>query len=380
MINLVLDTNILHQEGIDSGRMKVLRTLIDSGIVKLYIPEIVKREFCTKRISSIRELLDKALNNFKSAHKKIETECKIKAALTSIEAETRGVLESVELGVNEEFSNWEKSFGVEILPFVPEDISIVLDDYFNGSGAFKSIKNRDDIPDSMIHTSVCRLAKSVDQVCLVIKDGTFKKCMDNHPKVEVFESLSDVFQLQSIANHISNENLKSYFEGRDFSKLLCRYLVTQKELISDIYVPDGNVSKTDIIGVDVYNAEVNFPSSDCIRDVHITNFYSISKEEFTAEISFVTFAPVHFISDYGNYLELERDNSRDVDMDSMNGEGICDLYETHQAKFSGSIEFSLSEDLNVEQIISLTKNLCGGDSRISVSLNIETAELLDGMA
>ena len=350
MINLVLDTNILHQEGIDSGRMKVLRALTDSGIVKVYIPEIVKREFCTKRISSVRELLEKALNNFKGAHKKIESECEIKAALTSIEAKTRGVLDSVESGINEEFSGWEKAFGVEILPFIPEDISIVLDDYFNGSGAFKTIKNRDDIPDSMIHTSVCRLADRVDQVCLVIKDGTFKKCMEKHPEVEVFESLSDLFQLQPISDHISNEPLKTYFEGRNFTILLRRYLVAQKEVIGDIYVPDGNIANTDLIGIDVYNAEINFPSGDCIRDVHITNFYSISKEVFTAEISFITSAPVHFISDYGSYLELERDSARDVDMDSMNGEGICDLYETYQAKFSGSIEFSLSEDLEFNRI------------------------------
>lgn len=380
MINLVLDTNILHQEGIDSGRMKVLRTLTESGTVKVYIPEIVKREFCTKRISSVREQLEKARNNFKNVHKKIELECEVKTALTSIEAETRRILDSVELGVNEEFSTWEKALGVEILSFIPEDISIVLDDYFKGSGAFKSIKNRDDIPDSMIHTSLCRLAERVDNVCLVIKDGAFKKCMATHPKVEAFESLSEFFQLRPIADHISNEHLKPYFEGRSFSMLLCRYLVTQNELISDIYVPDGNVSNTDVIGIDVYNAEINFPSSDRIRDVRITNFYSISKKEFTAEISFITSAPVHFISDYGSYLELERDSSRDVDMDSMNGEGICDLYESYQTKFSGKIELSLSEELEFEKIIILAKNLCEDDSQINVGLDIETAELIDGIA
>lgn len=145
-------------------------------------------------------------------------------------------------------------------------------------------------------------------------------------------------------------------------------------------MPDGNVANTDVIGIDVYNAEINFLSSDCIRDVHITNFYAISNEEFTAEISFITSATVHFISDYGSYLELERDDSRDVDMDSMNGEGICDLYESYQAKFSGSIEFSLSGSPDFEQIIILTKNLCGDDSQIDVSLDIETAELMYGIA
>lgn len=380
MINLVLDTNILHQEGTGSGRMRVLTSLADAGIVKVYIPEIVKREFCTKRISSIQEQLGKVLNHFKNVHKKIELECAVKTSLSSIEAETRGVLESVESNVNEEISTWEKALAVEILPFIAEDISIVLDDYFNGAGAFKSIKNRDDIPDSMIHKSVIRLAERVDKLCLVIKDGTLKKCMVDHPKIEVFESLSDFFQLRPIAEHIYNDHLKTYFEGTDFSSLLCQYLVTRKEVIDDIYVPDGNVFNTDIIGIEVYNAEVNFPSSERIRDVHITNFYSISKKEFTAEISFVTSAPVHYISDYGSYLELERYSSRDVDMDSMNGEGICDLYETFQAKFVGRIEFSLSEELDFKQIISLTKNLCGIESKINISLDIETAELMDGMA
>lgn len=95
MINLVLDTNILHQEGIKSGRMQVLKKLTDAEIVKLYLPEIVRREFYTKRVDSVSDLLEKSLTNFKGIHKKIESQGEIKTEITSIEAKVRNIQESL---------------------------------------------------------------------------------------------------------------------------------------------------------------------------------------------------------------------------------------------------------------------------------------------
>lgn len=338
MINLVLDTNILHQEGIKSGRMQVLKKLTDAEIVKLYLPEIVRREFYTKRVDSVSDLLEKSLTNFKGIHKKIESQGEIKTEITSIEAKVRNIQESLGAIIDEEISSWQNEFGVEVLSFVPDDISIVMDDYFTGKGAFKSLKHRDDIPDSMIHTSICRLADKVDKVYLIIKDGTFKNCMSKHPKVEVFDSLADFFKFKPIEVFLANEHLREYFEGRIFSESLTQYLAVQEDMIGRVYIPDGNVGNTDFIGVRVLNAEINFPISSNIKDLCISDFYAISAERFTAEISFITTASVHFISDYSSFLELERDSSRDVDMDSMNSEGICDLYESYQARFTGSIE------------------------------------------
>jgi hypothetical protein len=377
MINLILDTNILHQEGIKSGRMQVLKKLTDAEIVKLYLPEIVKREFYTKRVDSVSDLLEKTLTNFKGIHKKIESQGEIKTEITSIEAKVRNIQESLRSVIDEEISSWQNEFGVEVLSFVPDDISIVMDDYFTGKGAFKSLKNRDDIPDSMIHTSICRLADKVDKVYLIIKDGTFKNCMSKHPKVEVFDSLADFFKYNPIEEFLANEHLREYFEGRSFSKSLTQYLALQEDMIGQVYIPDGNVGNTDLIGIKVFNTEINFPISSNIKDLCISDFYAISTERFTAEISFITTASVHFISNYGSFLELERDSSRDVDMDSMNGEGICDLYESYQARFTGSIELALSESFNLEQISNLVEGLVEDDSKLHIDLDIDFAKLLD---
>ncbi len=380
MINLILDTNALHQEGITSGRMQVLKNLIDARMVKLYIPEIVRREFYTKRLDTVSDLLDKTLTNFKGIHKKIESEGKIRSELTSMEASVKNIQESLRSAIDEEILSWQESFGIEVLPFVPDDISIVMDDYFTGKGAFKSLKNRDDIPDSMIHTSICRLADKVDEVYLIIKDTNFKKCMEKHPKVEVFDSLADFFKFKPIEEFLANEHLRMYFEGKSFSKELTKYLAFQEDMIGQVYIPDGDVDNTDVIGIRVFNAEINFPISQNIKELCINNFYAISAESFTAGISFITTAAVHFISDYGSYLELERDSSRDVDMDSMNGEGICDLYEIFQVRFTGNIEFNLEEPFNLEQISNLVRGLVEDDSKFLIDLDIDTGELLNNIA
>ncbi|HCL9139956.1 TPA: DUF4935 domain-containing protein [Escherichia coli] len=62
MYNVVLDTNILHAEGIHSRGMATLKKLIDEGIVKVHLPELVVREFSTKKITVINEAYNKAIN------------------------------------------------------------------------------------------------------------------------------------------------------------------------------------------------------------------------------------------------------------------------------------------------------------------------------
>jgi predicted nucleic acid-binding protein len=59
LIHIVLDTNILHNDGIHSIKIKKLKKLIDVNFITLYIPEIVKREYITK----MYDKLELELNN-----------------------------------------------------------------------------------------------------------------------------------------------------------------------------------------------------------------------------------------------------------------------------------------------------------------------------
>ena len=59
MLNVLLDTNILHEEGLNSTRVRRIQRLIKSNDLKLIIPEIVVNEFKSIRIEQANSDLDK---------------------------------------------------------------------------------------------------------------------------------------------------------------------------------------------------------------------------------------------------------------------------------------------------------------------------------
>lgn len=377
MINLILDTNILHQEGLDSGRMQVLKKLINNEMVKLFIPEIVKREFTTKRASEITNALNSMQGNIKKLQNRIDFDNALTSSSQEIGTELNKLRAVVEESVEIEFQTWVDELKVTVSRFNPEHIDSVLDDYFSGSGVFRSLKHREDLPDSMIHQTIKQLIAELGEVHLTLIDGAFKKHMKKEQSVKVFDSLDDFFTIDAIEGLVTNEQFEQYFNSKELATLLTSYLRTQSELISNIYIPDGSVENTEQVGIRVFNAEINWPDETTIDNLSISSFYVISETKFTATISFTSQAPLHFVSDYGSYLELERDEDRAVDMDSMNGEGICDLYESYNVEFEGVITLNYDEAYSLEQIKALFNNLASNDRFISIELDIESASLLN---
>ncbi|HCW3076446.1 TPA: DUF4935 domain-containing protein, partial [Enterobacter roggenkampii] len=76
MYNIVLDTNILHQEGLHSNDMSILKNLVDAKLVCVHIPSIIAQEFITKRITSVKEeniKIIKALEAIEKEGRRINT-------------------------------------------------------------------------------------------------------------------------------------------------------------------------------------------------------------------------------------------------------------------------------------------------------------------
>ena len=376
MKNIVLDTNIIYQEGLTSGRMKVLEKLVADQLIVIHVPEIVKREFITKRVSEITEAFTSIQSNLKTILRKVGSVGSFKDQSVSLEAAVLVLIPDVEKHVAEEFNKWVEQLAVKVLDFNPVQIENVLDDYFVGRGAFKSQKNREDFPDSMIHHSICNLVGEVGELYVVLSDGAFKRGIKEDENITTLNSLNELFKLEDIDQHLSNELLNEYFVGASFSESLRNYLSEEKDLIEYIYIPDCIVN-TELIGINLYAAELNFPNSKDITELTITDFYPISETEFTADIAFRTDATLHYVSDYRSYLVLEKDASRNVSMDSMNGEGMCDLYELVITQYSGKINLSFVEPQMVDTIESIMQNIIKDDSPVSIVLDIDTACLIE---
>ena len=372
MKNIVIDTNILHQEGLTSGRMKILAKLVAEKLITIHVPEIVKREFITKRVSEITDAIISIQSNLKTISRKTENNGEFKDKIISLESSLPSLKQDVEKQVINEFNEWVKTLSVNILQFNPNHIHNVLDDYFVGSGAFKLLKNRDDFPDSMIHHTISSLAEELGELYVVLSDGAFKRGIKEQENIITLNSLNDLLKLEEIDKHISSQQLNKYFIGSEFSTYLLAYFKEEKDIIEQIYFED-DIENSEFIGVNFYNAQLNFPSHEYITELKLSNFYQISGTEFTAEISFNTFATLSYVSDYGTFLELDKDSSRNVEMSSMNGEGWCELLESVLTQYRGSINLSFSEEQTLEAINVIMQNMTQDDSPLSITLDIDSA-------
>lgn len=288
-------------------------------------------------------------------------------------------MEAVGESVETELNNWVSHLRAKIINFEPTQIQNVLDDYFIGSGAFKSQKNREDFPDSMIHHSICRLVNEVGELHVILSDGAFKRGISGQENIVTLNSLNDLLSLDGIKQHIESELLNEYFAGTQFANSLKHYLNEQKEIVENIYISE-DIDNTNIIGIKLYGAELNFPSPEDISELTIQNFYAISDSEFTADISFQTNATMHYVRDYGSYLEISRDSSRDIDLDSMNGEGMCDLIENVLTQYSGNIYLSFEDPQTIETVEPIMQNLVSDDAPVTIVIDIEMANLLKTVA
>ncbi|MCA3928935.1 PIN domain-containing protein [Vibrio vulnificus] len=379
MKNIVLDTNILYQEGLSSGRMKVLAKLVDAELIAVYIPEIVKREFITKRVSEIGDEVKKIQGSLKNILRKTDSEGDFKERTNVLHTTVTELNQNIKGSVDNEFSDWVASVHATIIDFDPAKINCVLDDYFSGSGAFKSLKNREDFPDSMIHHSICQLVENIGETYVILADGAFKRGIQTKENVVTLNSLSDLLNLEDINEFLASEQLRDYFISDGFSRELINYLAAEKSKIEEIYI-SGAIENTALLNVKNYGAELNFPSPNDISDMEVSDFYVISDSEFTADISFKTLASLHYVSDYGSYLELTRDSSRTVEMDSMNGDGMCDLLEFVFVQYSGKLNLTFAEPQTADVIDATIQNLVNDDTAVSVDLDIDSAHILSIVA
>ena len=150
MITLLLDTNILHQEGLASGNMLLLKRLIDVNHVEIFIPELVKKEYLTRRVMESKEKLKEAQNSLLTVAKKVSKNSETQTKINEVKSCIKDIEENIERSIYKDFAQWELDFLVNNLPFDPAVMTAVMDEYFSGGGVYRKPKSREDIPDAII--------------------------------------------------------------------------------------------------------------------------------------------------------------------------------------------------------------------------------------
>lgn len=345
MYNVVLDTNILHEEGLNSAGMGVVNRLVNNGIVNLHVPELVVKEFSTKKIDGIIESLSKASSMLKSMDRDIRaTETTLSHEVDGIKMSIDELSSSIKSRVDGIMQKWIDENRVNILPLKNEYTTLVFENYFVGGGVFRSKKERADLPDAFINLSISELHSSLGRLVIIIKDGVFKKSLSRNEEFVVLDSLQELFELPDIKSSIENLDVTSFVSSPVYAQAMVRLLQTKSDYFESIYVEpsDGR----DLIADWVCHVDTEIDDFSQVENITIDRVHKISDQHFAAKISFQMDSGISYVTDYGEVLKIEKDKERTADCWSMNGEGMCDVTENARLKFYGDLNifFEVSID------------------------------------
>ena len=196
MLNVLLDTNILHEEGLSSTRIQRIQRLIKSSDVKLIIPEIVINEFKSKRVEQANNDLEKIQSGLDSLQRKNITPkdaYPIKQAINFIS-------HYISL-TNNDVDKWMEINDVDIYKISNTSINELFSSYFSGTGAFRGKRKREDIPDAVIYDGIIKISQGTKLV-VVVKDGVLFKAISKLENVESYSSLSELLEIPLLKDRI----------------------------------------------------------------------------------------------------------------------------------------------------------------------------------
>lgn len=345
MYNVVLDTNILHEEGLNSAGMGIVNRLVNNQIINLHVPELVIKEFTTKKIDGIIESLSKASGTLKGMDRDIRaTETTLSHEVDEIKMRIDELSSSIKERVDGIMQKWIDENRVTVLPLKNEYATPVFENYFVGGGVFRTKKERGDIPDAFINLSINELHDSIGRLVIIIKDGVFKKSLSRNQDFIILDSLQDLFELSDIKSSIENLAVTSFVSSVAYSQAMVRLLQAKPGYFESIYVEPSE--GRELIADWVLHVEAEVDDFSHVENITIDRVHKISEQHFAAKISFQMDSGISYVTDYGEVLKIERDKKRTADCWSMNGEGMCDVTESARLKFYGDLNifFDVSID------------------------------------
>jgi hypothetical protein len=379
---IVLDTNILHQEGLFSRNMKVLERIAQSGKITVCVPELVLQEFTTRKVTDARELLKKSKDVFPEVKRRLPGSdiANLAQLIEELTEEFKDALEeSYENAINE----WKTALNVETLIFNPAILSTVFNDYFSGKGAFRAPKEREDIPDSFIAHSILPLADTGRIVNVVLKDGVLKKHLSSK-NLAIFDDLTSLFASEPFKK-ISDEldastrnvdELKIFLASIETVGNLMSFIKTDIKGLEEIYVENDEISGCEILEMDSFGVSINGITPQGVLSISLGDVSYVEPGYFSISMIIVANTHVSFVASYMEFSNLQPPRDKFVEMESMNGDGWAELTEMHKVNLHGHLQLKFDSKWTEKDLSPHMQYLAASNSAVQITMDINTAELL----
>ncbi|MDW1850341.1 PIN domain-containing protein [Vibrio sp. Vb0888] len=385
MPKVVLDTNILRENSIDKSDMVILARLSRESVVDVYIPNIVKREYLSQQFIDLSDHCQKISSSLQAIRKKTNSSHPNHQYVEEMNIQLQQFKDGLEAPIKSNFDDWMKVNCIKEVPFNPEDIVSIIDDYFSGGGVFKKAKHRDDFPDAMISKGILSLAEN-EPVTVLCKDGNFHDKLTKYDNISVFRTLREFLDSPQVSEILSELNQKSekielvkgVLASAESQKVLIKYISSEGVGIEDVYLTGDDLSGTDNLLLESsYNSDIQHIDVSSINNVNLGEIRYINDDMYSIDIQFGANALVNYAAYYGDYVALDEMSQEHVDIDSMNGDGYCECSELRAVNFSGAIEIYLNTHLTPDDLAVHMQYFSANNTNVSGVIEVISGAILE---
>jgi len=382
MITVLFDTNILHQEGLYSSRIQRFQRLLKNSECKLIIPEIVLEEYRSKRIAIAEHeftIINKSFETLQRKKFSLNNEGIFTYSLNNIHRECVD-------NVSKRIDSWIKDNDVEIYKISNTCIDNLFKNYFTGFGAFREPKSREDIPDAVIYDAIINISKKT-KLYVIVKDGGLQKSLCEVENVEIFPSLDDFLNIDSIkektieldAQNSRVNTIVKYLDSIDCAMNLQTYFF--KVGINGI----GYAFSSESIKFPYDYEEINIINPELIainpkeeKDFYFHKPHYLGNNKFSLSFSFESKASINFYCLEEEYeclpYKVRKVLSKKLTEDSNN------LYVSGilEAQFHGVVTISnIADELTADQLKVHFSYLGAEECELLCTLDIESVEITE---
>lgn len=353
-MKVTLDTNSLHQEGYSSQNMQVLSRLSNAGEVDILVSDLVLGEYDSKRILETESKFQSVLDTFLEVKKLLAKSGVDVEIVEGLEEKVREAKPQVLRSISESSDVWKKSARVRVVELSPAGMSKVWVNYFNGDGAFRKPKHRDDIPDAAISQCILEAFNPEDGLAVICRDGQLKRYLGGVSDLTLCDELSEFIardEVQGALRRLDSldanvEAVKEVLQGEAFQSSVMEYISQEK---SDLYYAcwkDEEVENCHWLPLPLAGGiRADGPVIESISSVSFGSVSCIAPKHFVIPLEFNAKVPVSFAAIYFDWVHLPQNQKDKYYFDSMDGDGVCDFSVLMPARVLGQVVVCLLEDM-----------------------------------
>lgn len=203
-LQVILDTTVYAGDKFRLGQgFKTLSALCTNGHIELLLPQVVRREFHTQLDTNAA----KVMTEFEKATKQMANgpiPADLRAELDTLRGKFKVRKQEVVDSHATSFAAWRHANEVQDLPLDPAHALAAMDNYFTAGPPFKSIKNREDIPDALLYQQIIDLAQQ-SPIIFISGDENLCSSMTDIGNITRYKDLNSFVASPEVQNLISQQ-------------------------------------------------------------------------------------------------------------------------------------------------------------------------------